>query len=361
MSGDDNDEDKPHDPSQKRLEDARKRGEVPKSVDLTTAAGYGGLLLTMLIFGKSLLAEVGSGAQVMLDQADRLAPLILADSSGPLGGLLAGFGMAVAPIFLLPFMAALIAIIAQRAFVIAPEKLAPKWSRLSILATAKQKFGRDGLFEFAKSFIKLMVYTLVLGLHLVQRAPEILGSLTLAPAIGTGVMLQLLVEFVFLVVLITGIIGVADYMFQRFQHFDRNKMSRKDLMDEMKDSEGDPHVKMQRRQRGQEIATNQMLADVAKADVVVVNPTHYAVALKWNRAGRSAPVCVAKGMDEIAAKIRERAAEAGVPIHSDPPTARALHATVEIGDPIKAEHYRAVAAAIRFAESMRKRKKALHK
>lgn len=361
MSGQDNDDDKPHDPSQKRLEDARKRGEVPKSVDLMTAAAYAGLLLGMIILGRSILSTVGAGGQVLLDQADRLAPLIAASGRGPLGGILAGFGMAAAPLFLLPFLAVLLAIAGQRAFIFAPEKLSFKWSRLSILATARQKFGRNGLFEFAKSFLKLMVYSIILGLHLVHRSPEILGSLALSPSIGTGIMLQLLMEFVFLTVLITGVIGIGDYMFQRFQHIERNRMSRKDLMDEMKDSEGDPNVKMQRRQRGQEIATNQMLVDVAKADVVVVNPTHFAVALKWNRSGRGAPICVAKGVDEIAAKIRERAVEAGIPIHSDPPTARALHATVDIGDPIKAEHYRAVAAAIRFAEAMRKRKKALHK
>jgi flagellar biosynthetic protein FlhB len=98
-----------------------------------------------------------------------------------------------------------------------------------------------------------------------------------------------------------------------------------------------------------------MLTDVAAANVVVVNPTHFAVALKWDRARGGAPVCVAKGVDEIARKIRERAAEHGVPIHSDPPTARAIHATVEIGQEIRTEHYRAVAAAIRFAEAMRRR------
>lgn len=358
---DDGDEDKPHDPSQKRLDEARKRGEVPKSVDLTTSAAFAGLLLSMTIFGTQILEDMGGLGRGILDRADVLAPQILSSAPGPSGQILAGIGVAVAPAFLLPLAAALISILAQRAFVFAPEKLAPKWSRLSPLATARQKFGRDGLFEFAKSFLKLIVYAAILGLHLVTRAPEILHSLSLFPALATGLMLRLLIEFVGLVVLITAVIGAGDYLFQRFQHIERNRMSRKDLMDEMKESDGDPHVKMQRRQRGQEIATNQMLADVAKADVVLVNPSHYAVALKWNRAGRKAPVCVAKGVDEIAAKIRERAAEAGVPIHRDPPTARALFATVDIGEPIKAEHYRAVAAAIRFAEAMRKRKKAFFK
>jgi len=144
-------------------------------------------------------------------------------------------------------------------------------------------------------------------------------------------------------------------MWQLFQHQRRNRMSRQELVDENKDSEGDPHTKLQRRQRGQAIAMNQMLTDVGRADVIVVNPTHYAVALKWQRGDRTAPICVAKGVDEIAARIREAGAAAGVPIHSDPPTARALHATVELGAPIRPEHYSAVAAAIRFAEAMRKR------
>ena len=98
-----------------------------------------------------------------------------------------------------------------------------------------------------------------------------------------------------------------------------------------------------------------MLTDVATADVVVVNPTHYAVALRWERTKGKAPVCVAKGMDEVAKRIRERAAEHGVPIHSDPPTARAIHAGVDVGQEIRVEHYRAIAAAIRFADAMRKK------
>jgi flagellar biosynthetic protein FlhB len=112
---------------------------------------------------------------------------------------------------------------------------------------------------------------------------------------------------------------------------------------------------MQRRQRGHDIATNRMIADVATADVVIVNPTHYAVALKWSRATGGAPICVAKGVDDVAARMRAAAAKAGVPLHSDPPTARAVFATVDIGQQILPEHYRAVAAAIRFAERMRKR------
>jgi flagellar biosynthesis protein FlhB len=132
-------------------------------------------------------------------------------------------------------------------------------------------------------------------------------------------------------------------------------MSRKELMDETKDAEGDPHMKQQRRQKGQELAMNQMMADVPEADVVLVNPTHYAVALKWSRMPGAAPVCVAKGIDEMALAIRKKAIEAGVPVHSDPPTARALFASVAIGQEIPEKTYRAVAAAIRFAEEIRQK------
>jgi len=130
------------------------------------------------------------------------------------------------------------------------------------------------------------------------------------------------------------------------------------MMDETKEAEGDPHLKNERRQRGHRIATNRMLADVPGADVVIVNPAHYAVALKWSRLPGEAPICVAKGVDEIAAAIREAARGAGVPIHADPPTARVLHATTRIGAQIPEGQYRAVAVAIRFAEDMRRKARA---
>jgi flagellar biosynthetic protein FlhB len=124
-------------------------------------------------------------------------------------------------------------------------------------------------------------------------------------------------------------------------------------MDEFRQSEGDPMQRAERRRRAQDLAAGISAADIRAASVVVVNPTHVAVALRWTRGDRTAPVCVAKGVDALALRIREIAAEAGVPIRSDPPTARAIFATVGVGEPVRPEHYRAVAAAIRFAEAMR--------
>ena len=355
MSQDD-DTDKEHEPTQKRLDDARKRGEVPKSAELITAASYAGLLVAGLVAGAALLLRAGETGATLLGQADRMAPLFLTAAQAPTGGLLLSLASTFAPLFLLPMGAALLCVLGQRALTFAPEKLAPKLSRISPFANAKQKFGREGLMSFAQSTGKLVLVSLMLGLFLTRHADTILMSLHMTPAQSSAAMLQILMDFLFLTLLIAVVFGGADYLWQINLHSFRNRMSRKDLMDEMKDSEGDPHVKQQRRQRGQEIATNRMLQDVAQADVIIVNPTHYAVALKWRRSDRTAPVCLAKGVDEIAARIREKAAECGVPLHSDPATARALHATVEVGAAIRPEHYRAVAAAIRFSEAMRKRK-----
>ncbi len=349
------DSEKEHEPSQKRLEDARKRGEVPRSTDISTAAGYAGLLLACMIWGKSIMQDLGNSLIPLLGQADRYGWLMRHDARAPIGSLIVEVFLSVSALFAFPAAVSVVAIVAQRAFVVAPEKLAWKWSRLSPLANAKQKFGRDGLFEFGKSFVKMVTFIAILATFLLSRAPKILQSHRLAPELATELMLSLFLEFLLLILIVSAVIGGVDYFWQLAQHRRRNRMSRKDLQDEMKESEGDPQTKQQRRQRGHEIATNRMLQDVAKADVIVVNPTHFAIALKWNRASRGAPVCVAKGTDEIAGRIREKAAIAGVPIHSDPPTARAIHATVRIGQPILPEHYRAVAAAIRFSEALRKR------
>ena len=212
-----------------------------------------------------------------------------------------------------------------------------------------------GLFEFAKSTVKLVVYAVILAVFLKGRMPQILAVPHLSPGMAMAGMFRICIDFLLLVVVVAGVVAIADYLWQYFDLRHRNRMTHQEVKDEVKQSEGDPHVKQQRRQKGTQIALNQMLGDVPEADVVIVNPTHYAVALKWDRASNAAPVCVAKGVDEIAARIRERAAEAGVPLHRDAPTARALHAAVEIGEEIRPEHYRPVAAAIRFAETMRKR------
>jgi flagellar biosynthesis protein FlhB len=352
-------DDKQFEPSQKKLDDARARGEIPKSVDLSTAAAYGGFALAVTLGGALILQGFGQTSVVLLGQSDRLAPLVLARGASPAAGMFSAYGIGVLPLVLAPSFAVFMVLLAQSALFFAPEKLAFKLSRISPLAAAKQKFGSEGVIEFLKNSTKMVIVAVILALQLTAEAPKILGTLTQEPAAIMGVLLGMFHNFVFLVMIIAAVFGGMDYLWQRARHIKQNRMSRNELTEEMKETEGDPHIKMQRRQKGAEIATNQMLSDVKGADVIIVNPTHYAVALKWSRSKGSAPICVAKGVDEIAAKIREKAAEAGVPLHRDPPTARAIFATVELGAQILPEHYRAVAAAIRFAEGLRKRAKGL--
>ncbi len=359
MSGSDDDSDeKQYEPSAKKLEDARKKGEIPKSADLISASGYAGFLLAGMAMGAASLADLGQVLAGLVARADTLSDLAF-DGSGT--SLTASIGADIArdlaPWALLPLLFAMLAVLAQRAFTVTGSKLQPKLNRISPLSGAKNKFGRDGLFEFAKSFSKLLIYCAILGVFLWAKMPQILGTVALGPAMVTALMLDLSLTFFMLVLVVAFVLGAVDYLWQHAEHIRKNRMSHKDMADESKESEGDPHIKQQRRQKGYDIAMNQMLNDVPDADVVVVNPTHYAVALKWNRASGRAPICVAKGVDEIAARIRERAQQSGVPLHSDPPTARLLHGILNIGDEVEPDHYAVVAAAIRFAEAMRRKAK----
>lgn len=223
----------------------------------------------------------------------------------------------------------------------------------------KNKFGRQGLFEFFKSTTKLVIYSVILGFFLSAQIDRILGSIRLPPPLIIAELGRMVVGLASIVLLVALVLGGIDYLWQSAEHTRKNRMSRKEMTDEHKQAEGDPVMKQQRRQRAQELALNKMLADVPTADVVIVNPTHFSVALKWDRTAGAAPICVAKGVDEIAARIRELAHENAVPLHSDPPTARALHASVDIGQEITPDHYQAVAAAIRFAETVRQKARRL--
>lgn len=357
MEGQDDDADKTLEATQHKLDEARKKGEFARSADLNTAGAYAGLLMALLVAGGMPLEKVGGNLVSVLEQSDRLAALIFQGgrAAPALGGIAGQIALGLAVFLLLPTVLALGAVIAQRAFVVAPTKLEPRLSRINPVENAKNKFGATGLFEFAKSFAKLVLYALLLGVFLTYRLPDMMNALHVeAPIIG-AVMGGLMIEFMIIVLLITLSIGGMDYLWQHFDHLRRQRMSHKDMRDEVKQNDGDPAVKQQRRRRAMELASGRMMADVPTADVVIVNPTHYAVALKWSRKPGAAPTCVAKGMDHVALAIRDLARESGVPVLSDAPTARALHATTEIGQEIDPAHYAAVAVAIRFAEDMRRK------
>lgn len=346
---------KTFDPTPKKREDARAKGDIVKSSDVSVSASYFGLFLAILIWGLTMTDKLVSTLAGILARVDTLADGFgAADARSWLTPMISDMTFALVPLFALPFGLTLLSLFAQNAVVFAPEKLMPKLSRISPMAIAKNRFGPTGLFEFGKSLTKLIVVSLVVGAFILANINQFLG-LTFAsgPVIATE-MVTSLTSLLGLVFLIALVIACFDYFWQVYDHKRKLMMTRQEVTDEQKHSEGDPHMKAQRRQRGYDIATQRMLADVPTASVVIVNPQHFAVALQWDEGAAGAPVCVAKGMDEIAARIRETAMLSGVPIRSDPPTARAIFASVDVGQEVPPNLYRAVAAAIRYAEKIRK-------
>jgi flagellar biosynthetic protein FlhB len=345
-------------PTARKLEQARRRGEVPQSRDVTTFGLYVGLLVALAGFAGGMALDLGGSLLPFLEQPDQLLAL---QTPGALIGLTAGASLDVladiAPLLLLPALGVVLALIAQQAFVFAGERLHPKWSRLSVIGNARQRFGPKGLVEFAKTLLKLLAVTVVVALVVWSSIDQIL-VLARSDAGVLGPSLLEMTERILLPLLaLTAVIAAADYIWQRFDHLKRQRMSHQELKEEQKHTEVDPHLKQSRRERAVAIATNRMLRDVPTADVVVTNPTHYAVALRWDRARvGAAPHCVAKGADEIALRIRQIAQEHGVVAFEDRPLARSLYDLVEIGEEIRVEHYRAVAAALNYAGRQRDRR-----
>ncbi len=358
MSEDNDSGEKSHDASQQKIDKSRKKGDIARSMDVSAAAGYLGFFIALTFMGVQGAGQAAAVLAQVFGHADTLSRSLLSSGGSSMAAQLFGqVLLALVPLFLLPFSAALLASLAQRIFIFAPEKLRPKGNRISPITGFKNKFGAKGIVEFLKAVSKMTLVSVGVYLLLRSQKDTILGMVQASPAEVALALGNILSSMLLMVMSIAILIALADFMWQKYHHLQKLRMSHKELQDESKEAEGDPHMKGQRRQRAQEIATNQMLHDVPRADVVVVNPTHYAVALEWARKPGTAPVVIAKGVDDVARRIREAATESGVPIHSDPPTARALHATVKIGHEIDPEHYRAIAAAIRFAADMRAKAK----
>ncbi len=352
----DDGQEKSHDPTPGRLQKAREDGDVPQSKEANAAAAYLGFYLAVALASGGTASALAFGLSKFLRDPETFAAQAFGGDGGSFFFSTASMTLKSGAAFLaLPALGVIASLIAQQSVVFSLKKIKPKLSRLSIIDNAKKKYGTDGLVEFAKSAAKLVIICILFGVIFANRFTTLPAD-ALSPAQGLPqAILREGVIFAGLVVLFSVALALIDLPWSRHQHTKRLKMSYEELKKESKEQEGDPTMKQNRRERGQAIATNRMMKDVPDADVIIVNPTHYAVALKWDRKRGAAPVCVAKGTDEIAARIREAATMAGVPIRSDPPTARAIHATVEIGEEVKREHYAAVAAAIHFADALRKK------
>ena len=350
---DDNDAaDKTQDPTQKRLDDARDRGDVAKSQEVNTWFMIAGGTLVLSSFSGS----VGIGIEVPLRNlvanswmfhADGPALLALAENLEYV--LIAALGV---PLLMLA-IAALAGNMVQHQLVWSGESLTPKFSKVSPAAGAKRIFGKQAAANFAKGIFKLVALGAVMTAILWPERHRLEAMLRFDPAAIFGVVMSLTMHLMGAVVAMLAVVAIADYFFQYRQWYERQKMSLREMKEEFKQSEGDPKVKGRIRQLRHARMRKRMMAAVPNASVIITNPTHYSVALSYER-GMSAPVCVAKGVDQIALKIREIAGQHDIPIVENVPLARALYATVEIDEEIPVEHYHAVAEIIGYVMGLKR-------
>ncbi|MEM6780333.1 MAG: flagellar type III secretion system protein FlhB [Pseudomonadota bacterium] len=358
---DDSDEeqdDKNYEPTPQKLDKAREQGNIAQSKELHGLALYIGILSASLFAGAWSVTYIGERLYLLMANAHMMIVgenrVSLAEALGDLTlHVLIGLIPIVGTMMLFP----LISMVAQQSITFAPDKIIPKISRISLIQGFKNKFGRDALVEFLKGLVKVGlvgVGFVIIAMPMIDGAPALIGmNYRLLGPLLANVWIEVLIA----VTSIAAVIGIFDFLWQKYSFMQRMMMSYKEIKDEMKENQGDPHLKSKRQEMGRDIAMNQMLADVKEANVIIVNPTHYAVALKWSHGQGHAPICIAKGTDEIAFEIRARAKEHNIPLRSDPPLARTLYASVKVGDEILEEHYRAVAAAIRFADEQRRKRK----
>jgi flagellar biosynthetic protein FlhB len=348
-------QEKSYEPTPQRLERARREGDAPQSREVNAAAAYVGFYLALLFAAGAGAATFAAALRRMHDDPAIFSTLAFAAGREFMSELASALALPLLPLFLLPMSAVILALVAQGAVAPSLRKLPPDFGRLSLLKNARTKFGPTGLADFIKAFAKLAAIAALFGLFGAGRLVSLPATALLPPQAAPRLILEHALLFIGLIALFSAALAAIDAPLVRARRRKKLMMSLAELRQETKESEGDPHVKQSRRDRSRTIATNRMLREVTRASVVIVNPSHYAVALSWSRASKKAPVVVAKGVDEIAARIREIASARGVPIRRDAPTARALYAAVAVGAEIERAHFAAVAAAIHFAEEMRRK------
>ena len=334
-------------PTQRRLDEAEKHGDIVKSTEVTTFVALLGGTLTIAIFGRSTAIGFTHTFQMFLEQPGQIA----VDSTGILDlfhHLLLAVGVLLAPIFAVLIAITLGGHVLQHRPSISLDRITPKFSKLSPLSGLKKMFGMEGLINLGKGILKIAVVGTVLWTVLWPERGNLEGILSHGPQQIAGDIVYLLMKLLIATLSILGVIAALDYGLQRYRFLQRNRMSKQEIKEEYRQTEGDPGVKAKVKQIRAERSRRRMMAAVPEATVVIMNPTHYAVALKYESGKMAAPVCVAKGVDALALKIREVAEEHEVPVVENPPLARALYATVEIDEPVPAEQYKAVAQVIGY-------------
>lgn len=337
----------------KRLADARGKGQVANSVDLVAAIGFLG---AVIVFA-SVSGEIVSGGIGYLAQS--IAQLSQASSFEGSYGLLFmngidAFASLVWPMLVAAMVLGVLANVAQVGFLASLEPLKPSFERLNPIEGMKRMFSMKALFDLSKAFLKLTLvgYGAYLGIR-----GEITTLLMVGYADGLGALVvagSVLMRVAVRVGVIYLAIGIADFLFQRYEHSKNMRMSKQETKDEHKQVEGDPQIKARQRERQRMLATSRMFSEIPTATVVITNPTHFAVALKYEEQG-GAPIVCAKGCDYLAQRIIAKAKEHRVPVVAEPPVARALYKQVELGREIPIDLYRVVAEILAtiFAEKGR--------
>ena len=247
--------------------------------------------------------------------------------------------------------------LAQSGLIFTAEKLKPKWSSVSPLQGFKRIFGPDGLAQFVKTLLKLAAVCVVCWMVLKPHAREFENLVAVSPLAMLPLARDMAISLFVAAIILLGATAGADFLWQKMRFAKRMRMTKEELKEDFKQSEGDPHVKAKLKQIRMQRSRQRMMANVPKATVIVTNPTHYSVALRYEPdQGDGAPICVAKGVDALALRIREVATEHGVPIVENVPLARALYATVEVDEVIPREHFDAAAKIIGFVFQSRARR-----
>lgn len=338
---------KTEEPTPKRLQTAREKGQVTVSQEVKSWAMLLGAAFGLAVLAPGIMHGVTATAYKFVESPHAFS-IDVENMQEALSGLLLDIGWAVAPIVGLMVVLAIAANVGQVGFLWAPTKIAPKLEKISLIKGIQRLFSMRTVVEFLKGVAKLVAVAAV-AFGLVVSA---MNDIELIPSFALG---QILDRVQLVAILLTvgtvavmTVIAVLDYAFQRHSFIKQMRMTKQEVRDEHKQAEGDPQIKARIRRLRMERAQKRMMAAVPEADVVITNPTHFAVALTYEMEAMSAPKLVAKGADVLAQRIREVAEENEVPLVENPPLARALYASVELDQEIPPEHYQAVAQVIGY-------------
>ena len=355
MSEEADESEKTEDPSQRKLEEAHKRGDVAKSQELSSFFVMAGAALSLLVFAGPAAHNLSGVLGGVLQHAGTLAvdPHALVQLTYRLGGEVA---LAVIVPFLLLIGFAVAGNLAQHMPVWSLDPITPKFSKVSPLAGFKRLFSKESLVNFAKGIAKIGLVSTAIWVAVWPERDRLDAIVFTDVSQILPATIAVAVRVFIAVLALMFLFGAADFAYQKWRWFQKQKMTVREVKDEYKQQEGDPTIKAKLRQIRLQRSRRRMMAQVPDATVVITNPTHYAVALKYE-AGMPAPLCLAKGVDALALRIRETARGADVPIVENRPLARALYASVEIDQEIPAEHYKAVAEVIGFVMRLRDRRR----